>query len=132
VGCGRFVAEFVIARLLRFELVWFEKKGRGFTVSFFLPARLRFRPGQSHFPFRAGFFSRCALSQKEKGVEKEQKQALQVAKEIVVKFIEVGRVTPTNFAEIFPQVYLEVLRAVELGESKPLPAPVAAKSEQKG
>lgn len=65
-------------------------------------------------------------------MDKEQKQALQVAKEIVVKFIEVGRVTPTNFAEIFPQVYLEVLRAVELGESKPLPAPAVVKSEQKG
>jgi hypothetical protein len=28
-----------------------------------------------------------------------EKQALQVAKEIVVKFIEVGRISPANFAE---------------------------------
>jgi len=46
-------------------------------------------------------------------VDKEQKQALQVAKEIVVKFIEVGRVTPANFSEIFPKVYQEILRAVD-------------------
>jgi len=30
-----------------------------------------------------------------------EKQALQVAKEIVVKFIEVGRISPANFAEHF-------------------------------
>jgi len=65
----------------------------------------------------------------EEGVEKEQKQALQVAKEIVVKFIEVGRVTPSNFAEIFPQVYQEVLRAVETAESG---SQAAEKREQKG
>ncbi|MBG0778021.1 MAG: hypothetical protein H0S85_16465 [Desulfovibrionaceae bacterium] len=47
-----------------------------------------------------------------RGAEKDTKLALQAAKEIVVKFIEVGRVTPQNFQEIFPDVYAVVLRAV--------------------
>ncbi|WP_153305738.1 hypothetical protein [Desulfogranum mediterraneum] len=34
------------------------------------------------------------------------------AKEIVVKFIEVGRLTPGNFAETFDQVYTAVKRSV--------------------
>ncbi len=34
-------------------------------------------------------------------MDKIQKQALQVAKEIVVKFIEVGRISPSNFSEHF-------------------------------
>jgi hypothetical protein len=34
------------------------------------------------------------------------------AKEIVVKFIEVGRLTPGNFAEPFDQVYKAVKRSV--------------------
>jgi hypothetical protein len=45
-------------------------------------------------------------------VDKIEQQALQVTKEIVVKFIEVGRISPTNFSEIFPAVYRDVLDAV--------------------
>ena len=45
-------------------------------------------------------------------MDKLRQQALQVAKEIVVKFIEVGRISPTNFSEIFPAVYKDVLDAV--------------------
>lgn len=30
-------------------------------------------------------------------MDKNQKQAIQVAKEIIVKFIEVGRISPNNF-----------------------------------
>jgi len=41
-----------------------------------------------------------------------RKQALQVAKEIVVKFIEIGRISPTNFQEYFSEVYNEVLRTI--------------------
>lgn len=41
-----------------------------------------------------------------------EKQALQVAKEIVVKFIEVGRISPANFAEHFSEIYGEVLATV--------------------
>lgn len=41
-----------------------------------------------------------------------EKQALQVAKEIVVKFIEVGRISPANFAEHFSEIYGEILGTV--------------------
>ena len=37
---------------------------------------------------------------------------LKVTKEIVVKFIEVGRLSPANFDETFEQVHKTVLRAV--------------------
>ena len=30
---------------------------------------------------------------------------LKIAKEITVKFIEVGRITPTTFASVFPNIY---------------------------
>lgn len=45
-------------------------------------------------------------------MEKDAKEALQVTKEIVVKFIETSRVSPTNFAEIFPSVYQVVLETI--------------------
>ncbi|MDL2316577.1 hypothetical protein LJC59_05790 [Desulfovibrio sp. OttesenSCG-928-A18] len=45
-------------------------------------------------------------------MEKDAKEALQVTKEIVVKFIETSRVSPTNFAEIFPSVYRVVLETI--------------------
>jgi hypothetical protein len=35
-----------------------------------------------------------------------------VAKEIVVKFIEVGRLTPTSFEETFDRVYKAIERTV--------------------
>lgn len=37
-----------------------------------------------------------------------QKDVLQITKEIVVKFVEVGRITPANFAESFPAIYAVV------------------------
>ena len=45
-------------------------------------------------------------------MESLEKQALQVAKEIVVKFIEVGRISPANFAEHFAEIYTEILSTV--------------------
>ncbi|MFH1077378.1 MAG: hypothetical protein V1753_11225 [Pseudomonadota bacterium] len=39
-------------------------------------------------------------------------QILKVAKEIVVKFIEVGRVSPANFGETFKGVYQSILETV--------------------
>jgi len=38
---------------------------------------------------------------------------LKVAKEIVVKFIEVGRVTPASFEETFLQVFTTVKNSVK-------------------
>ncbi|MDO9083752.1 MAG: hypothetical protein Q7U56_10760 [Humidesulfovibrio sp.] len=49
-------------------------------------------------------------------MESLEKQALQVAKEIVVKFIEVGRISPANFAEHFSEIYCEILNTVGGGE----------------
>ncbi len=38
---------------------------------------------------------------------------LRVSKEIVVKFIEVGRVTPGNFSECFQDVYTSIKQTVD-------------------
>ena len=53
-----------------------------------------------------------------------EKQALQVAKEIVVKFVETGRISPSNFTEHFAPIYREVLRTIREGEPG-APRPVA-------
>ena len=42
---------------------------------------------------------------------REDELILKVTKEIVVKFIEMGRVTPTSFEEIFELVYRTVASA---------------------
>lgn len=56
-----------------------------------------------------------------------EKQALQVAKEIVVKFIEVGRISPANFAEHFSEIYGEILGTVSSGRAgRPAAEPGAA------
>ena len=48
---------------------------------------------------------------------KLEKQALQVTKEIIVKFIEVGRISPNNFQQFFAPIYQEVLRTIESSSS---------------
>ncbi len=45
-------------------------------------------------------------------MDKLNKNVLQVAKEVVIKFIEVGRVSPTNFSENFETIYNAVLKTV--------------------
>jgi hypothetical protein len=42
-----------------------------------------------------------------------EEQILRASKEIVVKFIEVGRLSPTNFAETFKSVYQAVEETVK-------------------
>lgn len=49
---------------------------------------------------------------------KEHKEALQVTKEIVVKFIETQRISPANFAEHFPAIYKIVLDTLEADETR--------------
>ena len=44
---------------------------------------------------------------------KENKEALQVTKEIIVKFIETQRISPCNFSENFPAIYKIVLDTLE-------------------
>jgi len=50
-------------------------------------------------------------------MDKLKAAALQAAKEIVVKFVETGRISPANFAENFAPIYNEVLRTISAGES---------------
>lgn len=38
-------------------------------------------------------------------MDKLQKEAVQVAKEMLAKFIETRTVSPNNFADVFPAVY---------------------------
>ena len=51
-------------------------------------------------------------------MDKLKQQALQVTKEIVVKFVETGRISPGNFSEHFAPIYREVLRTIR-GEAAP-------------
>jgi len=43
-------------------------------------------------------------------MNKIEKEAIQVTKEIVVKFIEIGRISPNNFDQFFSAIYSEVLK----------------------
>lgn len=54
-------------------------------------------------------------------MEKLQKEVLQITKEIVVKFVEAGRITPTNFAEHFPAVYAVVSDTLAKGDERGAP-----------
>lgn len=45
-------------------------------------------------------------------MDKFQQLVLQMTKEIVVKFIEVGRISPANFAEHFAPIYNDILHTV--------------------
>lgn len=45
-------------------------------------------------------------------MDKDQKEALQVAKELTCKFIETRTVSPGNFAEIFPLIYAVVAKTI--------------------
>jgi hypothetical protein len=47
-----------------------------------------------------------------------EEQILRASKEIVVKFIEVGRLSPTNFAETFKSVYKAVEETVKPGSEE--------------
>lgn len=60
---------------------------------------------------RAGF----SLKQGRSLLEKLEKQALQVAKEVTIKFIEVGRISPNNFGEHFSEIYGQILKTVASG-----------------
>lgn len=45
-------------------------------------------------------------------MEKINKEALQVAKELTCKFIETRTVSPGNFADVFPLIYEVVLKTI--------------------
>ncbi len=48
--------------------------------------------------------------------ESVQAQVLRASKEIAVKFIEVGRLSPSNFAETFKTIYAAIDETVRNGE----------------
>lgn len=56
-------------------------------------------------------------------MDQEKKQALQVAKEIAVKFIETNRISPNNFPELFEDIYRSVLRTISMEQSPERSAP---------
>ena len=50
-------------------------------------------------------------------MDKTQKEALQVAKEILAKFIETRTVSPNTFADVFPAVYKVIYDTLRHGDS---------------
>ena len=56
-------------------------------------------------------------------MDKRENLALQVTKEIVVKFVETGRISPGNFTEHFGPIYEEVLRVIGRGATGAAPGP---------
>jgi len=46
-------------------------------------------------------------------MDKESKELRQITKEIVVKFIEMGKITPTSFAQLFPVIYNVVVNTLD-------------------
>lgn len=80
---------------------YFKKGGAAVTVLF---NPLRFPAcGRRRGHSRAG---RVLIPlQDESLMDKDSKEALQVAKELTCKFIETRTVSPGNFSEVFPVVY---------------------------
>jgi len=54
-------------------------------------------------------------------LDKTQKEALQVAKEILAKFIETRTVSPNTFADVFPAVYKVVYDTMRHGAAACVP-----------
>jgi len=50
-------------------------------------------------------------------MKKEDELALKVTKEIVVKFIEVGRLSVNSFEEVWESIHKKVRTSLEEGES---------------
>lgn len=57
-------------------------------------------------------------------MDKIRKEALQVTKEIVVKFIETQRVSPASLGEVFPAIYRVVLESIATDGARNGPPPV--------
>jgi hypothetical protein len=51
-------------------------------------------------------------------MKQEEEMALKVTKEIVIKFIEIGRLSVNSFDEVFHQVHTTVLDAITGGSIK--------------
>ena len=88
-------------------------KGRGLLLPFLNPSR-QYPLWVLAIPQRGGFsFLPCPKGpEAEAQMDKDRKEALQVAKELTAKFIETRTVSPGNFAEVFPSVYRVVCAAI--------------------
>ena len=98
-----------------------QQKGRGLSFPFFSPSRRATRCGLGGQSPGTGFFPGVCRADGT-AVDKDSREALQVAKELTAKFIETRTVSPGNFAEIFPAVYNVVARAIA---QSAMPAPGA-------
>ncbi|MBW2580920.1 MAG: hypothetical protein JRC67_02685 [Deltaproteobacteria bacterium] len=49
---------------------------------------------------------------------RDEERILKIAKEVVVKFIEIGRVSPTQFEGVFQSVFRTIKSNVSSDESK--------------
>ena len=49
---------------------------------------------------------------------RDEEKILKVAKEVVVKFIEIGRVSPTQFDGVFQSVFRAIKSSVSFNESE--------------
>ena len=76
----------------------FQKKGRGLAVSVSFPSGTRLLWVTAIPQGRVFVFLRT-------GMDKDSREALQVAKELTAKFIEARSVSPANFAEFFPAIF---------------------------
>ena len=111
----------VFSRRALFVRPYFKNRGWPLSgYSLFYPSRSVItvvRP----FPRRTGFFVSTSASRCAQGppMHKEKKEAIQVTKEIMVKFIEMGKVSPTSFSQVFPAVYQVVLQTLDpIGEHR--------------
>ncbi|MBQ4133022.1 MAG: hypothetical protein IJD04_04720 [Desulfovibrionaceae bacterium] len=51
-------------------------------------------------------------------MDKENKELRQITKEIAVKFIEMGKITPSSFPQLFPVIYSVVVNTLQQKEVK--------------
>lgn len=67
------------------------------------------------------------MKNSDKSMDSVKKEALKAAKEIAVKFIETGRISPATFADVFPAIYSVVLASI-LNQPQPAKAETLAKT----
>ncbi len=58
------------------------------------------------------------MTYKENNMKQEKELVLKITKEIVVKFIEVGRLSVNSFGETWNQIYQAVIDSMEKTESE--------------
>ncbi|HDD45317.1 MAG TPA: hypothetical protein ENG63_10750 [Candidatus Desulfofervidus auxilii] len=54
-----------------------------------------------------------------KFMTQDEEKILKITKEIVIKFIEIGRLSPTGFAQCFKDIFYTIKEVLEKKDSKP-------------